>query len=208
MEETDEFSPSRCLVGQAGESLCPTGRRRGVGSVTPPTSCRNRAPMAQARGSSVAAKAAFYLNPHCFGNSLAPQTIARNAHPVCVWRFLSLSPVLLRNKTVAASSLRLFGQRGPSWPQPSGLAPSMRTAPTAWMLLLQLTASDGLTVGFSWLRIFDGRQPVLAILDPTLIKAILVKECYTIFTNRRVGICSRALLSSTEHTQQERTSFL
>ncbi|XP_074960951.1 cytochrome P450 3A29-like [Phalacrocorax aristotelis] len=33
--------------------------------------------------------------------------------------------------------------------------------------------------------IFDGRQPALAILDPVLIKNILVKECYTIFTNRR-----------------------
>lgn len=33
--------------------------------------------------------------------------------------------------------------------------------------------------------IFDGRQPVLAILDPVLIKTILVKECYTNFTNRR-----------------------
>ncbi|NXB36831.1 CP3AO protein, partial [Eulacestoma nigropectus] len=33
--------------------------------------------------------------------------------------------------------------------------------------------------------IYDGRQPVLAVLDPILIKNILVKECYNIFTNHR-----------------------
>ncbi|XP_050836242.1 cytochrome P450 3A12-like [Serinus canaria] len=32
---------------------------------------------------------------------------------------------------------------------------------------------------------YDGRQPVLAVLDPILIKNILVKECYSIFTNRQ-----------------------
>uniref|UniRef100_A0A8B9GPS8 Cytochrome P450 3A n=1 Tax=Astyanax mexicanus TaxID=7994 RepID=A0A8B9GPS8_ASTMX len=37
--------------------------------------------------------------------------------------------------------------------------------------------------------IFDGREPVLSIADQTIVKSILVKECYTYFTNRRdVGL--------------------
>ncbi|KAJ8001361.1 hypothetical protein DPEC_G00168730 [Dallia pectoralis] len=33
--------------------------------------------------------------------------------------------------------------------------------------------------------IYDGRQPVLCTMDRTMIKTILVKECYNNFTNRR-----------------------
>ncbi|KAM7149340.1 cytochrome P450 3A12-like [Molossus nigricans] len=51
---------------------------------------------------------------------------------------------------------------------------------------------------------YDGRQPVLAITDPDMIKVVLVKECYSIFTNRRpfgaMGFMKNALTMAEDDT--------
>lgn len=51
---------------------------------------------------------------------------------------------------------------------------------------------------------YDGRQPVLAVTDPDMIKTILVKECYSVFTNRRpvgpVGFMKSAISLSEDET--------
>ncbi|NXS60242.1 CP3A9 protein, partial [Brachypteracias leptosomus] len=58
--------------------------------------------------------------------------------------------------------------------------------------------------------IYDGRQPVLAILDPQIIKSVLVKECYSTFTNRRhvdlAGVLNNAIsLAEDEQWKRIRT---
>ncbi|KAL6031641.1 hypothetical protein STEG23_000575 [Scotinomys teguina] len=57
---------------------------------------------------------------------------------------------------------------------------------------------------------YEGRQPVLAIMDPDMIKTVLVKECYSTFTNRRglgpVGFLKKAItLSQNEEWKRLRT---
>ncbi|EGV96296.1 Cytochrome P450 3A9 [Cricetulus griseus] len=59
-------------------------------------------------------------------------------------------------------------------------------------------------------RFYEGRQPVLAIMNPDMIKTVLVKECYSTFTNRRifgpVGILKKAItLSENEEWKRLRT---
>ncbi|XP_056193708.1 cytochrome P450 3A9-like [Falco biarmicus] len=58
--------------------------------------------------------------------------------------------------------------------------------------------------------IYDGRQPVMAVVDPQIIKSVLVKECYSTFTNRRrmelVGVLSNAIsLAEDEQWKRIRT---
>uniref|UniRef100_A0A8B9IK46 Cytochrome P450 3A n=1 Tax=Anser cygnoides TaxID=8845 RepID=A0A8B9IK46_ANSCY len=59
-------------------------------------------------------------------------------------------------------------------------------------------------------RIYDGRQPVLGVMDPKIIKSVLVKECYSTFTNRRhmelVGVLKNAVsLAEDEQWKRLRT---
>ncbi|NXO29028.1 CP3A9 protein, partial [Cisticola juncidis] len=58
--------------------------------------------------------------------------------------------------------------------------------------------------------IYDGRQPALAVTDPQIIKSVLVKDCYTTFTNRRrvdlVGVLKDAIsLAEDEQWKRLRT---
>ncbi|EPY73034.1 hypothetical protein CB1_055896002 [Camelus ferus] len=58
---------------------------------------------------------------------------------------------------------------------------------------------------------YDGQQPVLAITDPDMIKTVLVKECFSVFTNRRsfgpVGILKNAI-SQAKDEQWKRIRIL
>ncbi|XP_016073221.1 PREDICTED: cytochrome P450 3A4-like [Miniopterus natalensis] len=56
--------------------------------------------------------------------------------------------------------------------------------------------------GNTW-GLYDGSQPVLAITDPDMIKAVLVKECYSVFTNRRPFAAMGFMKSSISMAEDE-----
>ncbi|KAK2851489.1 hypothetical protein Q5P01_007765 [Channa striata] len=51
--------------------------------------------------------------------------------------------------------------------------------------------------------LYDGRRPVLAIMDTALIKTVLVKECYSLFTNRRRMVLNGPLRDAVSVVEDE-----
>ncbi|XP_015674991.1 cytochrome P450 3A29 [Protobothrops mucrosquamatus] len=78
-------------------------------------------------------------------------------------------------------TFNFFKKLGIPGPRP---LPFIGTFHEYWHGILQFDQICFERYGKLW-GLFDGRQPVMAILDPALIKTILVKEFYTYFTNRR-----------------------
>ncbi|CAO2630806.1 Cytochrome P450 3A25, partial [Lemmus lemmus] len=111
----------------------------------------------------------------------------------CSWRFL----LLYRYGTYSHRVFKKLGIPGPK-PLPFlGTVLGYRNVSTG---LWKFDIDCYKKYGKIWGRLYDGRQPVLAITDPEIIKIVLVKECYSVFTNRRtfgpVGLMKEAITIS------------
>ncbi|KAL4689143.1 hypothetical protein H8957_004232 [Semnopithecus entellus] len=121
------------------------------------------------------------------------------------WLLLAVTLVLLY--LYGTHSHGLFKKLGIPGPTPLpflGTVLSYRKG--FWKFDMECYKKYGKVWGF-----YDGRLPVLAITDPNMIKTVLVKECYSVFTNRRpfgpVGFMKSAI-SIAEDEQWKRIRSL
>uniref|UniRef100_A0A8C5IUA8 unspecific monooxygenase n=1 Tax=Junco hyemalis TaxID=40217 RepID=A0A8C5IUA8_JUNHY len=124
------------------------------------------------------------------------------------WAFILLFVVLLL--VYGIWPFGLFKKLGIPGPRPlpfvgTSLEYRKVTNPYTSIIWVYLRGSSSLPT-----RIYDGRQPTLAVTDPQIIKSVLVKDCYTTFTNRRrtdlAGVLINAVsLAEDDHWKRLRT---
>nr|XP_048286071.1 cytochrome P450 3A13-like [Myodes glareolus] len=103
------------------------------------------------------------------------------------WMLLATSLVLLY--LYGTYSHGIFKKLGIPGPKPLPFLGSVLAYRKGfWEFDIQCHKKYGKMWGF-----YEGRNPILAITDPDMIKTVLVKECYSTFTNRRVGIYLKCL---------------
>ncbi|NP_001166588.1 cytochrome P450 3A15 [Cavia porcellus] len=122
------------------------------------------------------------------------------------WVLLALSLVLLYQ--YATYSHGFFKKLGIPGPKPLPLFGNVLSYRKGmWSFDIECRKKYGNMWG-----LYDGPQPVLAITEPDMIKAVLVKECYSVFTNRRslvpVGFMKKSVsLSEDEEWKRIRTQL-
>uniref|UniRef100_A0A8C6IB06 unspecific monooxygenase n=1 Tax=Mus spicilegus TaxID=10103 RepID=A0A8C6IB06_MUSSI len=96
------------------------------------------------------------------------------------WVLLAISLVLLYRYGTRKHGL--FKKQGIPGPKP---LPFLGTVLNYYKGLWKFDMECYKKYGKTW-GLFDGQTPLLAITDPETIKNVLVKECFSVFTNRRM----------------------